>query len=103
MHCVNPLTAICLVDSVIAYKSRAAIQTAAASQLGRMVIRICAEKGLPLINIVRRQEQADMLKDLGCEHILNSGDTDFLPRLKELAKQLEAKVCLEAIGGEITG
>lgn len=56
MHCVNPLTAIGMIDKAKQYKAQAIIQTAAASQLGRMVVRLAQEDGIPLINIVRRQE-----------------------------------------------
>ena len=56
MHCVNPLTAIGMLDKAKQYKAQAVIQTAAASQLGRMIVRLAREDGVPLINIVRREE-----------------------------------------------
>jgi acetyl-CoA carboxylase carboxyltransferase component len=56
MHCVNPLTAIGLVAKAKEYKGQAIIQTAAASQLGRMIIRVCRDENIPLINVVRRPE-----------------------------------------------
>lgn len=104
MHCVNPLTAIGLLKRAHdEYKARAVIQTAAASQLGRMVVRIARDDGIPLINIVRREEHVKILTELGAENILNSSEEGFAEKLGELAKKLNATVCLEAIGGPITG
>ena len=56
MHFVNPLTAIGLVERIQQYKGQAAVQTCAAGQLGRMIIKICEQNRIPLINIVRRDE-----------------------------------------------
>ena len=58
---------------------------------------------MPLINIVRREEQVKILKDMGAEHVLNSSDEGFWDQLGELAKRLRATVCFEAIGGKTTG
>jgi NADPH:quinone reductase-like Zn-dependent oxidoreductase len=68
-----------------------------------MVVRLAQQDGIPLINIVRKEEQVKILKDLGAEHVLNSTDADFLDKLRDLSKQLRATVCLEAIGGKFTG
>jgi len=104
MHCVNPLTAIGMLKRATdELKAQAVIQTAAASQLGRMLVHIAQQDKIPLINIVRKEEQVKILQDLGAENILNSTDADFPQKLQELAKQLRATVCLEAIGGKMTG
>jgi len=63
MSFVNPLTALGLVDSIKNNKSSAAVQTGAASQLGRMIMRVCKTENIQLINIVRREEQVKMLKE----------------------------------------
>ena len=68
-----------------------------------MVVVLAREQNLPLINIVRKEEQVKLLKDMGAEHVLNSTDKDFLDQLGDLAKQLRATVCFEAIGGKMTG
>lgn len=68
-----------------------------------MINRVCRDEGIPLINIVRRPEQVQILKDLGAEHILNSSDEGFLDTLQELTKKLRATVCFEAIAGSMTG
>jgi NADPH:quinone reductase len=58
---------------------------------------------MPLINIVRKEEQVKILKELGAEHVLNSSEPNFWENLGELAKKLRATVCFEAIGGKTTG
>ena len=68
-----------------------------------MVVVLAREQNLPLINIVRKEEQVKILKDMGAEHVLNSTDEGFWDQLGELAKRLRATVCLEAIGGKMTG
>lgn len=103
MHCVNPLTALGMVDVAKSYKAQAIIQTAAASQLGKMIVRVCQDENIPLINIVRREEQVQILKEVKAEYILNSSEPDFEEKLGELAKKLRATVCLEAIAGTTTG
>lgn len=75
---VNPVTAIGLLDRCQTYKAKCVIQTGAASQLGRMMIRLFKENRIPCINIVRRDEQVKMLKEeYGCEHVLNSESENF--------------------------
>jgi NADPH:quinone reductase len=104
MHCVNPLTAIGMIRRARdEYKAAAIIQTAAASQLGRMVVRLCLEENIPLINIVRKEEQVKILKDLGAEHVINSSLPGWDDSLRDLSKKLRASVCFEAIGGKFTG
>ena len=61
MHCVNPLTAIGLLEKAKDYKAQAIIQTAAASQLGRMLVILARQYKIPLINVVRKEEQVKLL------------------------------------------
>ena len=68
-----------------------------------MVVRLAQEDGIPLINIVRKEEQVKILKELGAEHVLNSSEPGFEENLRELAKKMRATVCFEAIGGKFTG
>lgn len=102
MLIVNPLTAWAMVDTLRRSGQRAIVQTAAASQLGRMVIKICRRLGIPLINIVRRDAQADLLRSIGARHVLVSSDTDFDTRLQRLCRSLDATAVLDAVGGELT-
>jgi NADPH2:quinone reductase len=67
-----------------------------------MLIRMAGKKGIPLINIVRRKEQSDLLRSLGAEYVLVSSDIDFDRQLKELTHRLNATLFLDAIAGEFT-
>ena len=99
---VNPMTALAFFEIIEKGGHAAFVNTAAASQLGRMLVRMAHKKGIPLINIVRRAEQAELLRSLGAEHVLVSTEADFDQRLKELAQRLNATLFLEAISGEFT-
>ncbi|NJO07159.1 MAG: zinc-binding dehydrogenase [Chloroflexaceae bacterium] len=100
---VNPLTAWALVEQVRKGNHRAAIQTAAASSLGQMINRLMQRFKLPLINIVRREEQVTMLKEQGAPYVLNSSAPDFERQLGELSHQIKATIALDAISGQMTG
>merc|ERR1719330_1006490 len=69
---VNPLTALGMVKTMKAEGHTGIVHTAAASQLGQMLVKICKADGVPLVNVVRRQEQEDILKSIGAEHVVNS-------------------------------
>jgi len=99
---VNPMTALAFFDIIAKGGHEAFVNTAAASQLGRMLVRMANKKGIPLINIVRRKEQSDLLRSLGAEHVLVSTEADFDQNLKELAHRLNATLFLEAVSGEFT-
>lgn len=100
---VNPLTAIGLVRTALSQGHKALVQTAAASQLGRMIINLAARENVPLINIVRRDEQVQLLKSLGSQYVLNSEDPSFAETLKNMAAQLKATGAFDAVAGEMTG
>jgi NADPH:quinone reductase-like Zn-dependent oxidoreductase len=67
---VNPLTALGQVEHFRSLKGKGIIHTAAASSLGRMLNRLCQKEAIPLLNIVRREEQAELLKKEGAAHVL---------------------------------
>jgi NADPH:quinone reductase len=100
---INPLTARGLLETARRAGHRAAVQTAAASQLGRMLLAIANESTFPLINIVRRDAQVELLRSLGATHVLNSSDEHFIDNLKSLCARLKATAAFEAIAGEMTG
>ena len=100
---INPLTAYALLDKARREKHRAVVQTAAASALGQMIIRLGRSRSIPVVNVVRRQEQVDLLRDLGAEHVLNSSDPDFDQALRGTCAELGATLALDALGGEMTG
>lgn len=100
---VNPLTAVGLLETARRRGHRAAVHTAGASQVGRMLLVLAAEARYPLINIVRRDEQVQLLKSHGAEHVLNSSDAAFADQLKTLCLRLGATIAFEAVAGAMTG
>jgi NADPH:quinone reductase-like Zn-dependent oxidoreductase len=100
---VNPLTAVGLLDTARRDGHRAAVQTAAASQVGRMLLAMAADANYPLIHVVRRDEQVELLKSGGAAHVLNSSVEGFGEELKVLCKRFGATAAFEAIAGDMTG
>ena len=96
---VNPMTALGFVETAKMEGFKAIVHTAAASNLGQMLVRICQEDGIPLVNIVRRQEQVDVLKGIGAEHIVNSSDDDFMKQLRTAIDETDAFFGFDPIGG----
>lgn len=107
MMFVNPMTALAFFDIYNKLpnplkKKRGIINTAAASALGKMVIKLGKLYNIPVISVVRRDEQIDILKAEGAENILNSNDSNFENKLKELAHKLNATVIFDAVCGKLT-
>jgi NADPH:quinone reductase-like Zn-dependent oxidoreductase len=99
MMLVNPLTAWALMDIARSEGHRAAVQTAAASALGRMIVRLSLSFNFPVIHVVRRIEQVELLKQMGASNVLNSSDPGFEERLKEICHGLGATVGFDAVAG----
>jgi NADPH:quinone reductase-like Zn-dependent oxidoreductase len=101
---VNPYTAIGILDTAQQEGSPAFVHTAAASQLGQMMVKLAASQGVQIINVVRRQEQADTLKALGAEHVVVTGnDEAWKTELKEKIDSLKVTVAFDAVAGSSTG
>lgn len=100
---VNPLTALGFVETARAEGHQAIVHTAAASNLGQMLQKICLADGVPLINIVRSAEQAEILRAIGATYVLNSRDEDFAARLADAIAETGATVAFDAIGGGTIG
>jgi len=96
---VNPLTALGMVETMRREGHKALIHTAAASNLGQMLQKICTADGVELINIVRKPEQAQLLRELGAKHVYNSSDPDFVKQLIEACFTTGATIAFDAIGG----
>lgn len=96
---INPLTALMIVEVMGAEGHGALVHTAAASSLGQMLNRICVEDGVPLVNIVRRQDQADLLRNQGARHVCITSEADFPARLLEALDETGATIAFDAIGG----
>mmetsp|Transcript_12500 Transcript_12500/g.12572 ORF Transcript_12500/g.12572 Transcript_12500/m.12572 type:complete len:225 (+) Transcript_12500:145-819(+) len=100
---INPMTAQMFTEKISAGKHKAAIQTAAASSLGKMMVKWGERNKFPIINIVRRAEQVEMLKKLGSIYILNSTSLKFKEELSDLCKLLQPTIAFDAVSGELTG
>ncbi|WP_157219809.1 zinc-binding dehydrogenase [Flavisphingomonas formosensis] len=100
---VNPLTALGFVETMRAEGHSAIVHTAAASNLGQMLVRICKADGVPLVNIVRSPAQVALLRDLGAEHVLDSSSPDFDAQLVEAIAATGATIAFDAIGGGTQG
>jgi len=100
---INPLTAVGLLETARRGRHLAAIHTAGASQLGRMLIVLAKEAGYPLINVVRRAEQVELLQSLGAVYVLDSSQDRFATELKSLCERLGGTIAFEAVAGEMTG
>lgn len=96
---VNPLTALGMVETMRMENHQALIHTAAASNLGQMLVKLCQAESVPLINIVRKSEQEALLRDLGAEHVINSTAEDFRAQLVEAIKTTGATLAFDATGG----
>ena len=96
---VNPLTALGMVETMKLEGHRALVHTAAASNLGQMLNRICLKDGIGLVNIVRKQEQEDILRALGAVHVVNSSAPTFLDDLTRALVATGATIAFDAIGG----
>jgi NADPH:quinone reductase-like Zn-dependent oxidoreductase len=103
MLIVNPMTAWALLDIAKRGGHRVIVQSAAASALGRMIFRLGQRLGITVINVVRRQEQVDLLQALGAKYVFNSNAPDFEEHLRQLSHQLHVSLALEAVSGEISG
>ena len=96
---VNPLTALGMVETMKQEGFAALIHTAAASNLGQMLQKICLADGVPLVNIVRKPEQAALLKGLGAAHICNSAEDGFMAELTDAIAATSAYLAFDATGG----
>ena len=96
---VNPLTALAMVKTMQMEGHTALVHTAAASNLGQMLNRICLKDGVGLVNIVRSDEQAKILKDIGAKHIVDSSKPSFMEDLIAALSATGATLAFDAIGG----
>ncbi len=96
---VNPLTSLGMVETMKMEGHTGLVHTAAASNLGQMLQRICLADGVPLVNIVRRPEQADVLRALGATHVCNSSAPTFMEDLTSALVETGATIAFDAIGG----
>ena len=96
---VNPMTALSMVEVMKLEGHSALVHTAAASNLGQMLIKICQADGVDLVNIVRREEQVKILKDLGAKYVVNSSSDSFMKDLTDAIHATGATLAFDATGG----
>ena len=96
---VNPLTALGMVETMKAEGHTALVHTAAASNLGQMLQKICLADGIELVNIVRKTEQAELLKGIGASYVCNSSEPTFMNDLIEALAATNATIAFDATGG----
>jgi len=96
---VNPLTALGMVETMRLEGHTALVHTAAASNLGQMLVKICAKDGIGLVNIVRKKEHVELLKSIGAEHVVNSTSPNFMKELTGCLAATGATLGFDATGG----
>ncbi len=100
---VNPLTALSFVETMKMEGHKAIVHTAAASNLGQMLQKICLADGVALVNIVRSAAQADILRNIGATHVLDSTAPDFRSQLVDAIAETGATIAFDALGGGTLG
>jgi NADPH:quinone reductase len=96
---VNPLTALGMVETMRREGHSGLVHTAAASNLGQMLVKLCLRDGVPLVNIVRKPEQDELLRSMGAVHVCNSGSPSFATDLVEALTATSATLAFDATGG----
>lgn len=96
---VNPMTALGMVETMRREGHSALVHTAAASNLGQMLVKLCAKDGVPLVNVVRKAEQENLLRRLGATHVCNTSSPSFATDLVEALKATSATLAFDATGG----
>jgi NADPH:quinone reductase len=96
---VNPLTALGMVETMRMENHVALVHTAAASNLGQMLNRLCIADQVPLVNIVRRPEQAALLRSAGASYVCDSSSPDFMTELTTALSATSATLAFDAVGG----
>jgi NADPH2:quinone reductase len=96
---VNPLTALGMLGTMHSEGHKALVHTAAASNLGQMLNRLCIKDGVPLVNIVRKQDQEALLRAAGAKYVCRSDSAAFLQELTEALAATGATIAFDAVGG----
>jgi NADPH2:quinone reductase len=96
---VNPLTSLGMTETMRMEGHTALIHTAAASNLGQMLNKICIADGINLVNIVRKPEQEKILRDIGAKYVVNSSSENFMGELIDAIAETGATLAFDAIGG----
>ena len=96
---VNPLTALGMTETMRLEGHKAIVHTAAASNLGQMLVKLCKADGIGLVNVVRRPEQAELLRSIGATYVCDSSSPTFMDDLTDAVEATGATIGFDAIGG----
>jgi NADPH2:quinone reductase len=96
---VNPLTALGMLETMRREGHSGLVHTAAASNLGQMLVKLCIADGVPLVNIVRKPDQEELLRSLGAVHVCSTTSPTFTTDLVEALKATSATLAFDATGG----
>lgn len=96
---VNPLTTLGMIGTMRKEGFEGLVHTAAASNLGQMLVKLCQAESVPLVNIVRSAEQAAILRGIGAKHVVDSTAPEFVAELTAAIKETRAFLAFDAIGG----
>lgn len=100
---VNPATVIGMIETIRRRGHSGMIHTAAAGTVGRMLLRYAQQEGVPVVAVVRRAAQVDVLQQLGAAVVLSSADPDFDARLRRACREYGVSAAFDAVGGALTG
>ncbi len=100
---INPMSVMAMVDIALKSRAKAIANTAAASKLGQFMVEISKTKGLELVNIVRKESQAELLKSKGAKHIINTSNPNYKKEMKETFEKLGVSIAFDAVAGELAG
>ena len=96
---VNPLTALGMLETMRREGHSALVHTAAASNLGQMLVKLCLSDDVPLVNVVRKPDQEELLRSIGAKHVCNSSSPSFEADLTEALAATSATIAFDATGG----
>jgi NADPH:quinone reductase-like Zn-dependent oxidoreductase len=96
---VNPMTVLGMVETMQREGHTALVHTAAASNLGQMLSRLCTEEQIPLVNIVRKQADEELLRSAGAAYVCNSAAPGFAGHLTAALRETGATLAFDAVGG----
>lgn len=96
---VNPLTVLGMVGTMRLEGHTALVHTAAASNLGQMLVKLCVNEDVPLVNVVRKREHVELLESLGATHVCDSSEPDFMAGLIDALADTGATLGFDATGG----
>lgn len=101
---VNPMTVAYFIDIIQKSNHKVVIQNAAASSLGKMFIKWCNQNSVSIINLVRREEQATILREINAKHVVNTSEENWKAKLQEIIQETGAPTAgFDAVAGKDAG